>query len=115
MRSRPRRARRRSEHPIALRRPACGRRGGSDEGTSGYEPAPPPRAPSPARCISIPEGRTMRTKFLIATVLAAVFAAAGVTFASADSHSAGDDGAQSIELFAVTDQFAFIDADGSGE
>jgi hypothetical protein len=57
----------------------------------------------------------MRTKFLIATVLAAVFAAAGVTFASADSHSAGDDGAQSIELFAVTDQFAFIDADGSGE
>jgi hypothetical protein len=57
----------------------------------------------------------MRIKITIAAILAVLFAVAGVTLASADSNGSRDDHAQVINLFAVTAQFAFIDADKSGD
>jgi hypothetical protein len=57
----------------------------------------------------------MRMKIAIAAILAVVFAVAGVTLASADPDGARDDDARVINLFTVTVQTAFVDADRSGE
>jgi hypothetical protein len=57
----------------------------------------------------------MRIKFTLAAILAVLFAVAGVTLASAHSDGSRDDHARVIELFTVTAQSTFIDADRSGE
>src|SRR3954469_25208622 len=57
----------------------------------------------------------MRIKIAIAALLAVMFAVAGVTLASADPDDPRHDDARVVNLFTVTTQFAFVDADRSGE
>jgi allene oxide cyclase-like protein len=61
----------------------------------------------------IPEGEgTMRTKIMIAAVLAVLFAVAGVTLAAADSNGSGDDDQpRVIKLFAFNDPDRSVSVD----
>jgi hypothetical protein len=62
-----------------------------------------------------PSGRLqMRTKLLLAAVLAVILSTTAVTLASASGDRSSDDDATVITLFSTQDKFTFLDLDQSG-